>query len=145
AVEALFSPAKSSICSPPAARSCLPVIGCRVVTCSAPLLDAPLPANLQRANLRVSDLASPEGVFSLAAAPAQGTLPNSGMGRVFAFVRPEARALRERICAFLESSGYRLGPGLTLEARTPNEEAAAWVDLLDVDLLVLPYHLHRDV
>lgn len=45
----------------------------------------------------------------------------------------------------MESSGYRLGPGLTLEARTPNEEAAAWVDLLDVDLLVLPYHLHRDV
>jgi len=67
------------------------------------------------------------------------------MGRVFAFVRPEARALRERISGFLESIGYRLGPGLTIDARTPDDEAAAWADLLDVDLLVLPYHLHRDV
>jgi hypothetical protein len=67
------------------------------------------------------------------------------MGRVFAFVRPEARALRERICGFLESIGYRLGPGLTIDARTPDDEAAGWADLLDVDLLVLPYHLHRDV
>lgn len=67
------------------------------------------------------------------------------MGKVFAFVRPEARALRERISGFLESIGYRQGPGLSIEARTPDEEAAGWADLLDVDLLVLPYHLHRDV
>jgi len=67
------------------------------------------------------------------------------MGKVFAFVRPEARALRERITSFLESIGYRQGPGLTIDARTPDEEAASWADLLDVDLLVLPYHLHRDV
>lgn len=67
------------------------------------------------------------------------------MGRVFAFVRPEARALRERISGFLDSIGYRLGPGLSLEARTPDEEAATWADQLNVDLLVLPYHLHRDV
>jgi hypothetical protein len=67
------------------------------------------------------------------------------MGRVFAFVRPEARALRERISAFLESIGYRLGPGLSLDAGTTDEDTAAWADQLDVDLLVLPYHLHRDV
>ena len=66
------------------------------------------------------------------------------MGRVFAFVRPEARALRERISGFLESIGYRLGTGLSLDARTPDEDAALWADQLDVDLLVLPYHLHRD-
>lgn len=67
------------------------------------------------------------------------------MSRVFAFVRPEARGLRERISGFLESIGYRLGPGLTIDARTPDDEAAAWADSLDIDLLVLPYHLHRDV
>lgn len=68
----------------------------------------------------------------------------SRMGRVFAFVRPEARALRERISGFLESIGYRLGSGLSLDPRTPDEEAALWADQVDVDLLVLPYHLHRD-
>ena len=67
------------------------------------------------------------------------------MGRVFAFVRPEARALRERIYAFLDSIGYQSGQGLSLDARTPDDEAATWADQLDVDLLVLPYHLHRDV
>jgi hypothetical protein len=70
---------------------------------------------------------------------------DSRMGRIFAFVRPEARALRERISGFLDTIGYRLGPGLSLDAKTPDEEAASWADRLDVDLLVLPYHLHRDV
>jgi hypothetical protein len=64
--------------------------------------------------------------------------------RPFALVRPHPGLLRRRVLRFVADLGYEGDEELVLPAGVPDGEAAVWVRGLDVDLLVLPFHVHRD-
>ena len=64
-------------------------------------------------------------------------------GRIFGVVRPYDDWLRNRVFDFLGGLGYTLGEGLVVAPGTPDIEAAAWVERVSIELLLLPYHKHR--
>ncbi len=66
------------------------------------------------------------------------------MSRTYAVVRPESLKLRGRTYTLVESLGYARGQGMVLPLGTPDAAAAKWLNGLSPDLIVLPYHLHKD-
>lgn len=63
--------------------------------------------------------------------------------RKFFVVRPYPAKIRERVFEFLGKLGYVEGG--QIDVGTPDEEAARQVlACRDIDLLLLPYHKHRD-
>lgn len=53
--------------------------------------------------------------------------------------------MRVKVFSFLESLGYVPGEGWVVSQGVADEKAAAWVDRTPLDLLLLPYHKHRNV
>ncbi len=64
--------------------------------------------------------------------------------RSFAVVRPYPSQIRKRVFSFLQSMSFELGPGLELATGTPDDVAARWLEAVVVDMLLLPFHVHRD-
>jgi hypothetical protein len=62
--------------------------------------------------------------------------------RSFVVVRPYPAQIRKRVFAFLEENGFE--PGAEIAVGTPDAEAAAALDHSDHDLVLLPYHKHKD-
>jgi hypothetical protein len=62
----------------------------------------------------------------------------------FAAVRPYGEGIRVRVFSFLASMQLDLADGQIVEPGTPDDEAARMIDGFDADLLLLPFHLHRD-
>lgn len=63
--------------------------------------------------------------------------------KTFGAVRPYPTRIRERVFRFLAQLGYQPGDGMILPPGTSNREAARWVERTPLDLLLLPFHLHR--
>ena len=62
----------------------------------------------------------------------------------FAVCRPYGERIRKRVFSFLDSMGYELGAGLVLAPGRSNAVAAQWIrGLPNVDLLLIPFHVHR--
>ena len=60
-------------------------------------------------------------------------------------VRPANDRLQQRVVAFLSTLGFAIDEGCTIPARTSDKAAADFIRKHgDVDLLLLPFHLHRD-
>lgn len=62
----------------------------------------------------------------------------------YAEVRPHRGSMRERVAAFLAEIGYERGTDMCIEPGTSDEVAADWASRTQADLLVLPFHVHRD-
>jgi len=61
-------------------------------------------------------------------------------------IRPTNDRLQFRVVAFLETLGFATDPSRTLPPRTPDALAAEFVmQNANVDLILLPFHLHRDL
>jgi len=61
-------------------------------------------------------------------------------------VRPTSDRLQQRVVAFLETLGFATDAGRTVPARTPDAAAAEQVMRHpEADLILLPFHLHRDL
>ena len=68
--------------------------------------------------------------------------PETDVHRTFAVVRPYPARIRQRVFEVLGSLGYEEND--SLDAGTPDGEAAAWALRVSASLLLLPYHKHKD-
>lgn len=60
-------------------------------------------------------------------------------------IRPTEDRLQQRAVAFLETLGFYVDEARTVPAGTPDREAADFVTAhAEADLVLLPFHLHRD-
>lgn len=65
--------------------------------------------------------------------------------RIFAAIRPHDARIQERVFALLEGLGCKLGAGMSIAPKTPSHIAARRInEFEDIDLLLLPFHVHRD-
>lgn len=58
-------------------------------------------------------------------------------------VRPYPGRLGKQVIQFVEAQGYQIPPSMVVSAGTTDVRAARWIQRNHVDLLVLPFHLHR--
>lgn len=65
------------------------------------------------------------------------------MPRVYGYVRPYPGRLGKQVRDFVESQGFVLGPGMVVAAGATDAYASRWILRATMDLLVLPFHLHR--
>lgn len=59
-------------------------------------------------------------------------------------VRPYRASLRDRVFGLLSQVGLNLDVAITIPAATPDDEIVASLQTLSTDLLVVPFHAHRD-
>ncbi len=60
----------------------------------------------------------------------------------FVVIRPYGDSIRKRVFAFLFDLGY--DPEGRIEPGTPNDEVLSTLKSMRYDLLLCPYHLHKD-
>lgn len=65
------------------------------------------------------------------------------MPRVYGYVRPYPGRLGKQVRDFVEEQGFVLGPGMVVAAGATDVYASRWILRATMDLLVLPFHLHR--
>lgn len=65
------------------------------------------------------------------------------MSGVGGCVRPYPGRLGKQVTGFVEQQGYSIKPSMIVPAGTPDSRAAKWIHRTPLDLLVLPFHLHR--
>jgi hypothetical protein len=65
------------------------------------------------------------------------------MSRVYGYVRPYPGRLGKQVRDFVEEQGFVLGPGMVVAAGATDIYASRWILRATMDLLVLPFHLHR--
>ena len=65
------------------------------------------------------------------------------MPRVYGYVRPYPGRLGKQVRDFVEEQGFVLGPGMVVAAGATDAYASRWILRATMDLLVLPFHLHR--
>jgi hypothetical protein len=65
------------------------------------------------------------------------------MPRVYGYVRPYPGRLGKQVRDFVEEQGFVLGPGMVVAAGATDIYASRWIMRATMDLLVLPFHLHR--
>ncbi len=58
-------------------------------------------------------------------------------------MRPYPGRLGKQVIQFVEAQGFKLPPGMILPAGTTDVRAARWIQRTPMDLLVLPFHVHR--
>lgn len=65
------------------------------------------------------------------------------MPRIYGYVRPYPGRLGRQVRDFVEDQGFVLGPGMVVAAGATDTYASRWIMRATMDLLVLPFHLHR--
>lgn len=65
------------------------------------------------------------------------------MPGIGACVRPYPGRLGKQVIQFVEAQGFKIAPGLVLPSGTTDVRAARWIHRTPMDLLVLPFHVHR--
>jgi hypothetical protein len=65
------------------------------------------------------------------------------MPRIYGYVRPYPGRLGKQVRDFVEEQGFVLGPGMVVAAGATDTYASRWILRATMDLLVLPFHLHR--
>jgi hypothetical protein len=65
------------------------------------------------------------------------------MPRVYGYVRPYPGRLGKQVKEFVEDQGFELGPGMVVAAGATDAYASRWIMRATMDLLVLPFHVHR--
>lgn len=75
--------------------------------------------------------------------PARTDTLKPSMPRVYGYVRPYPGRLGKQVRDFVEEQGFVLGPGMVVAAGATDVYASRWILRATMDLLVLPFHLHR--
>lgn len=65
------------------------------------------------------------------------------MRRYCGFIRPYPGALGHQVVRCVESAGYSIFQGSAIAAGVSDERCARWIERSALELLVVPYHLHR--
>lgn len=65
------------------------------------------------------------------------------MPRIYGYVRPYPGRLGKQVREFVEEQGFVLGPGMVVAVGATDTYASRWIMRATMDLLVLPFHLHR--
>lgn len=59
-------------------------------------------------------------------------------------VRPYRASLRDRVFELLSEVGLNLALATTIPAQTPDDDVVAALQTLSAELLIVPFHAHRD-